>query len=252
MQSWDSEVYEKNARYVSELGRPVVQVLNPQPDERILDLGCGDGRLTKHIENLGCDVIGVDSSAALAAAALKLGLNVAEISAYDIEYRDEFDAVFSNAALHWMKDADRVIGNVYQALRQGGRFVGEFGGHENCKAIEEALIAELERRGYDGWAVNPWYFPTVNGYRKKLQTAGFKVRYIEILPRPTPLPEGMLGFLDTFAASFTSVVRPDEREAYLEDVCRRTEESLCDSEGRWVADYRRLRFEAHKPGSAPT
>jgi trans-aconitate methyltransferase len=248
MQSWNPEIYQKNARYVSELGRPVVQLLNPQPGERILDLGCGDGRLTKHIADLGCDVIGVDSSSALVAAARKLGLSIEELSAYDIEYQDEFDAVFSNAALHWMKDAFLVIGKVYQALRHGGRFVGEFGGHGNCKAIEDALVAELESRGYDGRAVNPWYFPTADGYCKKLERAGFEVQCIEIFPRPTPLPEGMLGFLETFADSFTSVLQPNQRDAYLEDVCRRTKQSLCDSEGRWVADYRRLRFEAHKPG----
>ena len=212
-----------------------------------MDLGCGDGALTKRIEALGCDVVGIDSSPALVASALELGINVAEKNAYEIDYQDDFDAVFSNAALHWMKDADRVIEKVYQALRRGGRFVGEFGGYRNCEAIQSALVAELERRGYDGWAVNPWYFPTTNEYGNKLRSAGFEVRYIEIIPRPTPLPEGMLGFLETFAGSFTSVLHPHEREAYLRDVCRRTKNLLCDSDGRWVADYMRLRFEAHKP-----
>jgi SAM-dependent methyltransferase len=248
MQNWSPDVYEKNARYVSELGLPIVQLLNPQPGERILDLGCGDGTLTKVIAGEGCDVVGVDSSSALVAAALKLGLCVDEISAYDIAYQEEFDAVFSNAALHWMTDADRVIEKVYEALRPGGRFVGELGGHKNCKTIQDALVAELERRGFDGWSVNPWYFPTEEGYRTKLQKAGFVVRSIQMIPRPTPLPEGMLGFLETFAGSFASVLRPDEREEFLVDVCRRTKPSLCDSEGQWVANYRRLRFEAHKPG----
>jgi trans-aconitate methyltransferase len=248
MQNWSPDVYEKNARYVSELGLPVVRLLNPQPGERILDLGCGDGALTKVIAEEGCDIVGVDSSSALVAAALKLGLCVEEMSAYDIAYQDEFDAVFSNAALHWMTDADRVIGKVYQALRPGGRFVGEFGAHKNCKTIQDALVAELERRGYDGWSVNPWYFPTEEVYSAKLQGAGFEVRAIETIPRLTPLPEGMLGFLETFAGSFTSAVQPHEREDYLEDVCRRTKSSLCDSEGQWVADYRRLRFDARKPG----
>jgi len=245
-QSWKPDVYEKNARYVSDLGEAVMALLNPQPRERILDLGCGDGRLTKRIAEHGCDVVGIDSSPELVAAALELGLNVEEKDAYEMGYRDEFDAVFSNAALHWMKDADRVVGKVYQALRRGGRFVGEFGGHKNCETIQVALVAELERRGYDGWAANPWYFPTVEDYGQRLQRAGFEVRYIELIPRPTPLPTGMPGFLETFAASFTSRVKPDERKAYVADVCRRTRRSLCDSEGRWTADYWRLRFQARK------
>ncbi len=249
-QNWDPQSYEKHARFVSDLGAPVVQLLKVQAGERVLDLGCGDGVLSKKLEDMGCELVGVDASPAFVAAARKLGLEVMEQSAYEIDFREEFDAVFSNAALHWMKDADRVIKNVFRALRAGGRFVAECGGHKCCLRIQTALIAELEKRGHDGWAANPWYFPTVQDYGSRLAKAGFETRYIEIIPRPTPLPGDILGWLHTFAGSFSAVLPPGERHAYLEDVRSRVEPALCDSQGRWTADYTRLRFAAHKPATA--
>jgi len=246
-QTWNADVYAKNARFVSDLGMPVMELLNAQAGERILDLGCGDGVLTKKLEDMGCELVGIDSSPELIAAAQELGLNVVVQNAYEIDFRAEFDAVFSNAALHWMKDADRVINNVFRALRAGGRFVAECGGHKCVEAIQTALVAELERRGYDGWAANPWYFPTTEDYRSRLEAAGFEVRYIEIIPRPTPLPGDLLGFLETFAGSFTAELPPGDRYAYMQDVRSRLKPSLCDADGCWTADYTRLRFEAHKP-----
>lgn len=245
-QTWDADVYAKNARFVSDLGMPVMELLNAQAGERILDLGCGDGVLTKKLEDMGCELVGIDSSPELIAAAQELGLNVVVQNAYEIDFRAEFDAVFSNAALHWMKDADRVINNVFRALRAGGRFVAECGGHKCVETIQTALVAELDRRGYDGWAANPWYFHTTEDYRSRLEKAGFEVRYIEIIPRPTPLPGDMLGFLETFAGSFTAELPPGDRHAYMEDVRSRLEPLLCDADGCWTADYTRLRFEAHK------
>ncbi len=246
-QSWDPEVYARNARFVSELGAPVVELLAPRPGERILDLGCGDGVLTRKLADLGCAMIGIDASEAQVVAARGLGLDARVLDGYDLDLGPELDAVFSNAVLHWMKDAERVIANVYRALRPGGRFVAECGGYGCVDTIHRALVEGLEARGLDGCAASPWYFPTANDYGAKLANAGFEVRYIALIPRPTPLPGDVLGWLETFAESFTRALPVAERAAYLEEVRLRVKPHLCDADGHWTADYVRLRFSAIKP-----
>jgi trans-aconitate methyltransferase len=243
-QTWNSELYEKNGRFVSDLGMPVLELLAPLPGEHILDVGCGDGVLTKKISDFGCKVVGLDSSANLVASARRLGLDVVEKSAYAMDFGPVFDAVFSNAALHWMKDPDLVIHHVARALRPNGRFVAEFGGHNCVKIVQSALIEELERRGHDGHAVNPWYFPTVEDYGSRLAAAGFDVPYIALIPRPTPLPGDVLGWLATFSGCFTAVLPPTQRQEYLQCVRNRIKPHLCDANSNWTLDYVRLRFEA--------
>ena len=148
-------------------------------------------------------MVGVDASADMVAAAQKRGLDARVANGARLDFSREFDAVFSNAALHWMKDdPDAVIAGVARALKPGGRFAGEMGGHGCVAAITVALIAVLERHGADGKSVSPWYFPTVDDYRARLERGGFTVEYIELIPRPTPLPTDMAGWLDTFAAPF--------------------------------------------------
>jgi trans-aconitate methyltransferase len=245
-QTWNAEGYDRHARFVSELAGPIVALLDPKPGERILDLGCGDGVLTRKLEDLGCTLIGIDSSPELVNAALALCLDARLEDATRMTFESEFDAVFSNAVLHWIKDADAVIGNAYRALRPGGRFVAECGGHRCVETIQTALVAELERRGYDGWSANPWYFPTTADYGARLAKAGFDVRYIEIVARPTTLPGDISGFLETFAGPFTSVLPDSDQARYLADVRRRIEPSLRSADGTWTADYTRLRFVASK------
>lgn len=245
-QTWDAESYTRNARFVSDLGMPVVELLDPRPGERILDLGCGDGVLTLKLQELGCQLVGIDSSPELVQAALDLDLDVAIQDATEMAFDDEFDAVFSNAVLHWISDADRVIANVFRALREGGRFVAECGGHKCVETIRTALIAELAKRGYDGEAADPWYFPTAEDYESRLAKAGFAVEYIDIIPRPTPLPGDITGFLETFGGSFTSVLPIEEHRVYIDDVRNRVEPLLCGEDGTWTADYTRLRFKAYK------
>ena len=244
-QTWNAAGYQRNARFVIDLGAAVLELLAPQRGEHILDLGCGDGVLTKKISDRGCKVVGLDSSTDFVASARRLGLEVVEQSAYDMDFGPRFDAVFSNAALHWMKDADLVIGKVAKALRPKGRFVAEMGGHNCVKTILTALVEELHRRGHDGQAANPWYFPTVEDYGGRLAAAGFEVRYIALIPRPTLLPGDAMGWLQTFCMCFTSVLPPQERKEYLDCVRNRLKPDLCDAEGHWTADYVRLRFEAH-------
>jgi trans-aconitate methyltransferase len=248
VQTWDPDRYAKNARFVSELGAPVVELLAPRAGERILDLGCGDGALTEKLVAHGCSVVGVDSSAEQVAAARARGLDARVMSGDTLAFEDEFDAVFSNAALHWMKRADDVIAGVMRALRRGGRFVAECGGHGCVHAIRTALVDALARRGIDGEARVPWTFPTPGDYATRLERAGFRVDSIALFPRPTPLPGDILAWLETFAESFTSALPVEARTGYLREVQQALEPQLRDVSGTWIADYVRLRFAATKTG----
>ncbi len=243
-QTWDPQGYAKNARFVSDLGGPVVELLAPQAGERILDLGCGDGALTAKLAAMGCDIVGVDSSAQQIAAARALGLDARVVDCQNLAFDSEFDAVFSNAALHWMKRPDDVIAGVWRALKSGGRFVAEFGGFGCVEKIRTALIAALNRRGVDGRAADPWYFPGVEDYGARLRARGFDVKYIALIPRPTPLPGDITGWLATFALSFTAVLPEADRPAFIAEVKEVLRPQLCDTRGQWVADYMRLRFSA--------
>jgi SAM-dependent methyltransferase len=249
-QSWDPERYARNARFVADLGTPVVELLAPRPGERILDLGCGDGVLTAKLVALGCDVVGVDASAPLVEAARRLGLDARVCDGEALAFAGEFDAVFSNAALHWMRGADRVIDGTWRALRPGGRFVGEFGGAGNVATIHRALLAALERRGVDGRGLDPWYYPSVEDYRGRLERRGFVVESIALVPRPTPLPGDLDGWLETFAESFTRAVPAAEHPALFAEVRAECAPRLVGPDGRWSADYVRLRFRARKPDGA--
>lgn len=245
-QTWDPDRYSRNARFVADLGMPVVELLAPQPGERILDLGCGDGVLTEKIVALGCTVVGVDGSAEQIAAARQRGLDAHVMDGQQLSFDQEFDAVFSNAALHWMKRADDVIRGVWRALKPNGRFVAECGGFGCVATIVAALNAALKRRGIDGNTVNPWYFPTAEDYRARLESQGFAITSMALFPRPTPLPSDITGWLETFAESFSAVLPREEQAAFLEEVQETLRPTLCDAEGKWTADYVRLRFAAIK------
>jgi trans-aconitate methyltransferase len=249
-QEWNSSRYAENARFVSDLGQPVFDLLNPQPGERILDLGCGDGALTEKLIATGAKVVGVDASPNMIAASKKRGLNANLADGYALNFNSEFDAVFSNAALHWMKrDPDAVIQGVHRALKPGGRFVAEMGGFGNVAAITVALCVTLDQFGIaNAPAFSPWYFPTADEYRERLDRAGFQVDYIELIPRPTPLPTGMRGWLETFAIPFTKTLAAEKHTAFLDAVTKKLRPTLCDARGNWIADYVRLRFRAVKHG----
>jgi trans-aconitate methyltransferase len=245
-QTWDPERYARNARFVADLGAPVVELLAPQPGERILDLGCGDGVLTAKLSAMGCEVIGVDASAAQIEAARKLGVDASVMDGENLAFNNEFDAVFSNAALHWMRNPDKVIAGVCRALRPQGRFVAEFGGHGCVATIKKALVDALNRRGIKGEAAIPWFFPTVEDYSQRLTKAGFAINYIALIPRPTPLPGDITAWLETFAESFTNALPPADRPAYIAEVQESLRPHLCNAEGKWTADYTRLRLSANK------
>jgi SAM-dependent methyltransferase len=243
-QRWDPQQYSRNAAFVPELGEPVIELLAPRPGERILDLGCGDGALTQKLVGLGCEVVGVDASPEMIAAARARGLDARVMDGQALEFERAFDAVFSNAALHWMKQPDRVIAGVRRALRSGGRFVGEFGGAGNVAIIVGALESACRRRGIDPVPLNPWYFPSADEYAGRLKAQGFDVVSIALFPRPTPLPSDITAWLETFAKTFTDAVPAAERAAVLDEVTELCAPELRDAEGKWTADYVRLRFAA--------
>ncbi len=245
-QSWDPERYRRNAAFVPALGREIFDWLAAQPGERILDLGCGDGALTAALAAI-CATIGVDQSAEQVAAARALGLDARLADGASLAFDREFDAVFSNAALHWMRDADAVIDGVWRGLKPGGRFVAEMGGAGNVAIVIAALEAALARRGIDGRAANPWYFPTEEEYHAKLERRGFAVTRIMLLPRPTPLPGSLGDWLDTFAESFLALVPAQSRAQFKSEVEAAARTRLFDPAQIWRADYVRLRFAAVKP-----
>ncbi|MEN8184986.1 MAG: class I SAM-dependent methyltransferase, partial [Myxococcota bacterium] len=164
-QTWDPQRYARNAGFVAELGMPVLELLDPRPGERVLDLGCGDGVLSERLVARGCRVVGVDGSAQQVAAARSRGIDARVGDGQALDFRGEFDAVFSNAALHWMRRADDVISGVWRALVPGGRFVGELGGQGCVARIVGALEAALARRG--ALPVEPWYFPCDREYPER-------------------------------------------------------------------------------------
>ncbi|HEV8554544.1 MAG TPA: methyltransferase domain-containing protein [Casimicrobiaceae bacterium] len=246
-QQWNPARYALYARYVADLATDVVELLAPSPGERILDIGCGDGALTEKLINGGCEVVGVDTSGDQVAAARRRGLDARVADGECLTFDNEFDAVFSNSALHWMVHADDVIAGVWRALRPGGRFVAEMAGRDCIATIVAALYDALARRGIDGLRLNPWYFPTPDEYGGHLTAGGFRVDRIALTRRPTLLPGDISGWMETFAPCFTSALAPNERSAFVDEVREALRPKLCNAEGLWTADYMILRFAATKP-----
>jgi len=243
-QHWSAERYAATAHFVPAFGVPVVELLAPRPGERILDLGCGDGVLTAKVGAAGASVVAVDAAPDMVAAAKAKGLDARVVPGQSLAFEREFDAVFSNAALHWMRPQEAVLTGVARALKPGGRFVAEMGGHNNTAAILTAFRAVLGRRGIDSLGLMPWYFPSAAAYRAKLEAAGFRVEEIAIIPRPTPLSAGLAAWLDTFAEDFLNPLPRADRATAKQEICDLLQPILMDETGLWIADYVRLRFRA--------
>jgi SAM-dependent methyltransferase len=244
-QSWDPDRYARNAGFVPARGDLVLSWLDAQSGEDVLDLGCGDGVLTERLAAAGATVVGVDAASEMVDAARARGLDARVKDGRSLDFDREFDAVFTNAVLHWMPEADRVLDGVVRALKPGGRFVGEFGGAGNVGTVIDALTRVLGNRGIDAMAGYPWFFPTEDDYRARLEAHGFTVDRIERVPRPTLLPGPLEDWLDTFAESFLALAPPGERAAIKQEVAALSALHLCDADGGWTVDYVRLRFAAH-------
>jgi trans-aconitate 2-methyltransferase len=248
--NWNTDLYEDKHAFVWQYGENLLKVLNPKPGESILDLGCGTGQLTEKIAQAGAEVIGIDRAFSMIETARQnyphLRFDVAD--ARDFHVLKPLDAVFSNAVLHWIKEADAAIASIHQALKPGGRFVAEFGGKGNVQAIVTALYSALEAIAISPQALNPWYFPSIGEYATLLEQQGFDVTYATLFARPTPLTEGeagMANWLEMFADAFLAGLSADQKI----QIIRTVEEHLLPTlyqEGNWTADYRRIRIVAIK------
>ena len=247
-QRWRPDEYEEKAGFVFNEADEVLKWLAPRPGERVLDLGCGSGVIAERLMRQGCRVLGLDIDEQMLRAAKARGVPVVQGSGERLSFEEEFDAVFSNAALHWMRDNPQAVAEgVFRALRPGGRFVAEFGGHGNVAAVITAMRAVARRRGVDESLAAGWYFPTPEEYRTLLEQAGFAVERMELVPRPTPLSGSLSDWLQIFAGPFLSQFGEDAgvAAAEVEDLLR---PALCDASGRWTVDYVRLRVLARRPG----
>ncbi len=248
---WNADLYNAKHDFVWKFGTDVVSLLEPRAGERILDLGCGTGHLTAQIAEAGAIVTGVDRSAEMVAAARVAypNLKFEIVDAKNLSYREEFDAVFSNATLHWIHEPELVLQGVWNALRPGGRFVAELGGKGNIRAMQDAFdLALTEMGAAKAGEVQPWYYPSVSEYSTLAERNGFEVRLITLFDRPTGLADGAAGmrnWIGMFAGEYLAKAGDDRREAFV----ARVEEILRPRlfrDGQWWADYRRLRFVACK------
>jgi len=249
-QTWNADDYAAHAHFVPAFGKSVLDMLTLPAPARVLDLGCGDGALTCELIARGYQVLGVDASPDMVRAARERGVSAAVVDGHALPYpAGSFDAVFSNATLHWLTRPDVALAGVAHVLRPGGQFVAEFGGAGNVRRVVAALVAGLSARGIAGAECIPWYFPSVGEYAQKLERAGFRVDVMAHFDRPTPLPGDVLGWIATFGESFTRALPAQARAEYLQEVRARLAPELCDTDGRWALDYVRLRFRATKTGS---
>ncbi|QIK79852.1 methyltransferase domain-containing protein [Sphingomonas piscis] len=246
---WDAGDYARVGSFVAELGAVVVDLLDPQPGERILDVGAGEGALTKRIIARGATVVGVDNSESMVAAAQADGLEFRLMAAEDMPFDAEFDAAFSNAALHWVLEKERAAAAIHRSLKPGARFVGEMGGEGNIAILRGGIRAELQERGYLVPANDPQWYASPDEFRAIYSAAGFTDIEAQIIPRPTPLKEGVAAWVKTFRAGWLDAahVHEADRDQIAAAVERRLEPQLRGADGSWTADYVRLRFKMRKP-----
>jgi SAM-dependent methyltransferase len=248
-QTWDPKNYAQNASFVPGMADEILKWLDPVAGERILDLGCGDGQLTARIAATGASVVGVDASPEMLAAARARGIDAYEGNAESLPFADRsFDAVFSNAVLHWVRGQDAMMDEVRRVLKPSGRFVAEMGGYGNIAAINVAFRAVCARHADPGSEDTVNYFPTPQSYAQRLSRHGFQVDRILLIPRPTPLAaSGMDGWLRTFRRGVLNSLREELRETVIAETCALLAPALRDESGNWTADYVRLRFIATIP-----
>lgn len=245
-QKWNAEEYDQHAAFVSSSANDVMHLLAPQKNESILDLGCGDGRLTLQLQQQGCKVVGIDSSTSMVEFARKRGIDAYVVDGHYLNFHNEFDAVFSNAALHWLTRPELVIKGVYTALKPKGRFVAELGGHGNISSLITAMREVFEENKAFGVFTMPWYFPGIVEYQTLLETEGFMINTIELIPRPTPLESGIEKWLELFASGIITHLSAKNKSIFINAVRDRLKPVLYSDEQGWVADYVRLRFAAVK------
>jgi SAM-dependent methyltransferase len=240
--TWNAADYARVGGFVADLGAAALDLLDPQPGERILDVGCGDGTLTKRSAARGATVTGIDNSLEMIRAAHENGVDALVVDASDMHFDGEFDAAFSNAALHWMRDKEAVASGIFRALKDGGRFAGEMGGEGNLKSLREALDEELVIRGYappsdaSNWYASPEAFAAV------YEAAGFREIDARLIERPTSIEHGVAEWVTTFRRGWLDRAGVPKAERAAVGA------AVADKVGSNVADYVRLRFIMRKPG----
>ncbi len=242
---WDAKKYHKHADFVSNLAMPVVELLNPQKGEKILDVGCGEGTLALEIEKSGAKVIAVDLSEDMVLKSKEKGLEAYMMSATDLRFEQTFDAIFSNATLHWVLTPDEALKQMYKVLKPKGRIIAEFGGENNIKHLLHAIKAVFEKHPKYGAFNNPWYFPAKDTYKALLEACGFEVIMIETIVRPTKIDD-ITHWLDVFANGIIKHLTPKQQAQFKTEVKTLLKPLLYSKEEGWVIDYERLRFKAIK------
>jgi len=250
---WDVSLYDNKHSFVWKYGEELIELLSPRKGERILDLGCGTGHLTHKLAASGAKVVGIDSDPEMIAEARKsypdLQFKVADGS--NFHFPGLYAAVFSNAALHWIKEPERAIASVWSQLKPEGRFVAEFGGKGNVQAIIDAISRAIETFGYPQKPEdNPWYFPSVGEYSTLLEKQGFLVEYAALFDRLTPLDGagGMRDWIDMFGNVFLQGIPTEKRIGVIKEIENQLRSRLYRN-GTWFADYKRIRVVAVKAGS---
>jgi len=249
-QHWNASLYDNSHDFVAKFGEGIFSWLQPLKGESILDLGCGTGDLTPKIQAAGATVIGVDSSIEMiqAAQAKFPKINFQQADARNLPFSASFDAIFSNAVLHWIPEKETVINSMYQSLKKGGRIVLEFGGKDNIQQMWNSLKIVLQKRGYSENAnISFWYFPSIGAYTTLLEKQGFRVVRAEHFDRPTPLKgsNGLKDWFLMFTDNFFSNIPLSEKEVILEEV-ETTLKATNFIDGTWYADYKRIRVMAIK------
>jgi len=238
---WDAAEYARVGGFVAELGQAALDLLDPHAGERILDVGCGDGTLTKKIVERGATVLGIDNSPEMIAAAREKGIDAVRMDVADMTFRSEFDAVFSNATLHWVLETEQAALAIFRALKAGGRFAGELGGEGNIARLREALDTELVIRGYLPPTESSNWYPSPEEFAAVYEAAGFDHIDARLIERPTPLDHGIGEWVTTFRKGWLDRAGvPEQERAEIAS-------AVADRFGSNVADYVRLRFIMRKP-----
>lgn len=247
---WDASLYDNNHAFVSNYGTDLISLLNPKQGERVLDVGCGTGDLANMLHDLHIDVVGIDYSENMIEQAKQkyphIPFYVADATA--LTYENEFDCVFSNATLHWIKNPEKAIESIYQSLKPGGRMVVEFGGGGNVQTITDELIKQIKNAGIPFTDEQfPWYFPTIGEYTSLLESKNFQVGYAFHFSRPTKLSgeDGLRNWLEMFSPSIFENVDTVVKNNIFDTVEKNLYEKLYRN-GNWYADYKRIRIIALK------
>jgi len=245
-QNWDTKLYDKKHSFVSEYGNELLNLLSPRDDENILDIGCGTGDLANEIYSSGAKITGIDASEEMVIRANEKypNINFYVMDAKNLKFPAKFDAVFSNAVLHWIKSPKQVLKSIYSVLESEGRFVCEFGGKGNCEIILNSVIGNMKKMNYDYAAEKfPWYFPSIGEYTSLMEEVGFQVTYATHFDRPTKLMDketGLRNWISMFVGNLVKEVKERDLEMLIDSVESEVKHKLFQN-GDWYADYKRIR-----------